>query len=57
MPVFYRQLYRLGSPRGNRRKRGELAQDIGRTSKVHAVVDESERPRCLIITGGQVHDC
>jgi len=42
-------------------KRGELAQDIGRsrggrTSKVHAVVDESGRPRCLIITGVQVHD-
>ena len=41
--------------------RGELAQDIGRsrggrTSKVHAVVDESGRPRHLIITGGQVHD-
>ncbi|WP_442917265.1 transposase [Magnetovibrio sp. PR-2] len=28
----------------------------GRTSKVHAAVDESGRPRCLIITGGQVHD-
>ncbi len=38
-----------------------MAQDIGRsrggrTSKVHAVVDEHSRPRRFIITGGQVHD-
>ncbi|MBL4747739.1 MAG: IS5 family transposase [Magnetovibrio sp.] len=43
-----------------RAQKGELAQDIGRsrkgcTRKVHAVVDESGRPRHLIITGGQVH--
>jgi len=41
-------------------QREELAQDIGRsrgghTSKVHAVGDESGRPRHLIITDGQVH--
>ncbi len=60
-PILHRLVHRQGSPRGGRRKRGELAQDIGRsrggrTSKVHAVVDESGRPRCLIITDGQVHD-
>ena len=38
-----------------------MAQDIGRsrggrTSKVHAVVDEQGRPRRFIVTGGQVHD-
>ena len=60
-PVLHRQFHRQGAPRGDRRKRGELAQDIGRsrggrTSKVHAVVDESGRPRCLIISDGQVHD-
>jgi transposase len=38
-----------------------LAQDIGRsrggrTSKIHAAVDQHGRPRHLIVTGGQVHD-
>jgi transposase len=60
-PVLHRLIHRQGSPRGSRRKRGELAQDIGRsrggrTSKVHAVVDEHGRPRRFVITGGQVHD-
>jgi transposase len=60
-PVLHRLIHRQGSPRGSWRKRGELAQDIGRsrggrTSKVHAVVDEHGRPRRFVITGGQVHD-
>ncbi len=38
-----------------------MAQDIGRsrggrTTKVHAVVDENGLPRRFVITGGQVHD-
>jgi transposase len=46
---------------GKRRKREELAQDIGRsrggrTSKIHAVVDQDGRPRNFIIKGGQVYD-
>lgn len=58
---FYRQLYREGPPRCKWRKRGELAQGIGRsrggrTSEIHAAVDESGRPHRLIITGGQIHD-
>ncbi len=60
-PVLHRLIHRQGSPCGSRRKRGELAQDIGRsrggrTTKVHAVVDEHGRPRRFVITGGQVHD-
>lgn len=45
-----------------RRKRGERVQGIGRsrggrTTKIHALSDQSGRPLVLVLTGGQVADC
>lgn|SRR5512135_756210 len=42
-------------------KRGEQAQAIGRsrggrTTKIHAIVDDSGRPHALLLTGGNVAD-
>jgi transposase len=52
---------REGSPRGGWVKKGEMAECIGRsrggrTSKVHAAVDEMGRPLRLEISGGNLHD-
>ena len=56
-----RQLRRQGPSLGERRKRGEKNQAIGRsrggrTTKIHALVDEEGRPHALLLTGGQVAD-
>ena len=56
-----RQHHREGSPRSQRRKRGEQNQAIGisrggRSTKIHAVVDSKGRPLNFIVTGAQVHD-
>jgi transposase len=56
-----RQLRRQSPPLGERRKRGEKDQAIGRsrggrTTKIHALVDEEGRPHALLLTGGQVAD-
>jgi transposase len=58
---LHRQFHRQGSLRGGWVKKGELAEDIGRsrggrTSKVHVAVDEKSRPLRLEISGGQLHD-
>ena len=55
----HRQLRRLGPPLGQRGKRGEVAQGIGRsrggrTTKVHALADRWCRPVRLMPTGGNV---
>lgn len=55
------ELYQ-GSPLRRRRKRGALANGIGRTkggrnTKLHAVCDEKGRPVVLLLTPGNVHDC
>lgn len=60
-PALYRQFHRQGSPRRGWVKKGKLAEGIGRsregrTSKVHAAVDEHGRPLRLEISGGHVHD-
>jgi transposase len=57
-----RQLGGQGPPLGERRqKRGEQSQAIGRsrggrTTKIHALVDEEGRPHAFLLTGGQVAD-
>jgi transposase len=56
-----RQLGSQGAPRGQRRKRGAQNQAIGRsrggrTTKIHALVDEEGRPHAFLLTGGQVAD-
>jgi len=58
---YDRQFRRQGAPLGQRRKRGEKKQAIGRsrggrTTKIHALVDEEGRPRAFLLTGGQVAD-
>jgi len=55
------QFHRQGAPLGSWRKRGELAQGIGRSrggrsSKVHAAVDVEGRPLRIDVTGAQTHD-
>jgi transposase len=60
-PDLHRQFHHQGSPRSGGVKKGELAEGIGRsrggrTSKVHAAVDEEGRPLRLAISGGQLHD-
>ena len=56
-----RQHVDQGTPFGQRRKRGAFANAIGRsrggrTTKVHALTDESGRPVALCLTPGQAHD-
>jgi|SRR5579883_417742 len=46
---------------GQRRKRGERSQALGRsrggrTTKIHALVDDQGRPHAFLLTGGQVAD-
>ncbi len=58
----HRFLRRQGAPLGERRKRGEAAQAIGRsrggrTTKIHALTDAACRPLAFLLTGGQVADC
>ena len=60
-PISDRQHDREGPSRGQRRKRGEKNQAIGksrggRSTKIHAVVDSKGRPLNFTVTGGQVHD-
>jgi transposase len=50
-----------GALPGKRRKRGALAQAIGRscgghTTKVHALTNKMGRPRTLVLTPGNAHD-
>ena len=54
------ELYQ-GPPLRRRRKRGALAQGIGKTkggrnNKLHALCDERGRPLVLMLTPGNVHD-
>ncbi len=57
-----RQLGSQGSLQRLGRKRGELNQATGRsrggrTTKIHALADQSCRPVAFLLTGGQVADC
>src|SRR5688500_8732232 len=59
--TLHRQLVHQGAPYRRRRKKGALANGIGRTrggrnTKVHAVCDEKGRPLVLLLTPGNVHD-
>ena len=52
---------RQGPSLGGGRKRGAFTQAIGasrggRTTKLHALVDERGRPRALIVTAGNTHE-
>ncbi|TFL16075.1 hypothetical protein DR046_21865, partial [Jannaschia formosa] len=58
----HRQFRRLRPPLGQRGKRGEVAQGIGRsrggrTTRIHALADRWCRPVRLMLTGGNVADC
>jgi transposase len=60
-PLLHRQHDCESASRGQRRKRGEKNQAIGisrggRSTKIHAVVDDKGRPLNFIVTGGEVHD-
>ena len=51
-----------GAPLGQRRRRGEKNQAIGRsrggrTTKIHALTDANCRPIAFMLTGGNVADC
>jgi len=51
-----------GAPLGQRRRRGEKNQAIGRsrggrTTKIHALTDARCRPIAFMLTGGNVADC
>ena len=53
---------RQGAPLGLRRKKGEQNQAIGRSrgggnTKIHAIADAKGRLLCILLTGGQAHDC
>ena len=50
-----------GAPRRQRRKRGERDQAIGRsrggrTTKIHALIDQAGRPVAFQLTGGNIAD-
>ena len=50
-----------GAPRRERRKRGEQGQAIGRsrggrTTKIHALIDQAGRPLAFRLTGGNIAD-
>ena len=56
-----RQHLGQGAPFGQRRKRGDFGNAIGRsrggrTTKIHALTDEFGRPVALCLTPGQTHD-
>jgi transposase len=51
-----------GAPLGLGRKKGEHKQAIGRSrggrnTKIHAIADAKGRLLCILLTGGQAHDC
>jgi transposase len=53
---------RQGAPLGERGKRGEQNQAVGRSrggrnTKIHALSDAKGRLIALLLTGGEVHDC
>jgi transposase len=51
-----------GTPLGQRRKRGEKKQAVGRSrggrnTKIHALGDAKGRLIAILLTGGEAHDC
>ena len=53
---------RQGAPLGLWRKKGEQTQAIGRSrggrnTKIHAIADAKGRLLCLLLSGGEAHDC
>jgi transposase len=51
-----------GAPLGQRRKRGEQKQAIGRSrggrnTKIHAIADAKGRLLSILLSGGEAHDC
>lgn len=60
--IAHRFLCGQGASLCLRRKRGEKSQAIGRsrggrTTKIHALTDNTCRPIAFLLTGGQVPDC
>ena len=56
-----RQHRGASAPRGERRKRGERGQAIGRsrggrTTKIHILIDQAGRPLAFRLTGGNIAD-
>src|SRR5207245_754699 len=56
-----RQHRGASAPGGERRKRGERGQAIGRsrggrTTKIHVLIDEAGRPLAFRLTGGNIAD-
>ena len=56
-----RQHRGASAPRGERRKRGERGQAIGRsrggrTTKIHVLIDQAGRPLAFRLTGGNIAD-
>ena len=53
---------RKSTPLGQRRKRGEQKQAVGRSrggrnTKIHALADAKGRLIAILLTGGEAHDC
>jgi transposase len=53
---------RQSAPLGLWRKKGEQTQAIGRSrggrnTKIHAIADAKGRLLCLLLSGGEAHDC